>query len=109
MVLCVGRDHSRTVPVLRIVRNLKSLSSERDGLSELLSRGECLSSSSPRLRRSWQITVGNLYPDKDLFFSFLGATKEPPIAFAFPDFRRDEGAAYCFRFSRFKRKAAFRP
>jgi len=29
---------------------------------------------------------------------FLGATKEPPIAFAFPVFRRDEGAAYCIRF-----------
>jgi len=35
--------------------------------------------------------------------AFLGATKEPPIAFAFPVFifRRDEGAAYCIRFSRF--------
>jgi len=35
------------------------------------------------------------------FSRFLGATKEPPIAFAFPVFRRDEGAAYCIRFSRF--------
>ena len=34
---------------------------------------------------------------------FLGAAKEPPIAFAFPVFifRRDEGAAYCIRSSRF--------
>ena len=34
-------------------------------------------------------------------FPFLGATKEPLIAFAFPFFRRDEGGAYSFRFSRF--------
>ena len=32
---------------------------------------------------------------------FLGATKEPPIAFAIPVFGRDEGAAYCIRFPRF--------
>ena len=40
---------------------------------------------------------------------FLGATKEPPIAFAFPVFRRDEGAAYCIRFSRFFFRATYSP